>query len=488
MALEHGPARPFPLRPTQLVVAAAILLLGAWLRWRGAQGELWLDEIWSLDTALGLGAWHEAFWKTLYDNNHPLNTLWLYAMGDGHAPWAYRLHSVVIGTLAAAVAGWAAARGAATRRGQRLLTAMLLAAVLYPFVHFGSEARGYATLALCAYGVFMAAEDGARGRFALFALLGTLAHLSMLPLAALMAAGFAARRIFDGADLSRALDDTVRLVVPFCGALLVYVLAVIAGQAWGEGAFLAYGGSTAPCPEAGCFAGALGELTRFSTGGFGEDHPGLYAVMYLLLTGGACAWLGALMHHRAPYYAAVLVGAPLVFFVLGQPALPHGRYFFAVFSFLPLLLADLLAELAARGRLARTLGGLSLLALVASNAYAFTRFAAQGRGDVESAVSYLAARHQGGRIVTGTDIRFQFDMAMGYTAARVAPGLQVETVRWRDISAQTPPWVVTVTKPVRDMPQTLCFGATLYTLESAHGYWGLSGSAWGVYALTPGGC
>src|SRR3989339_945851 len=87
------------IRPVHIVLAAAIVALGLALRVQGAMGELWLDELWSLDTALKMQAWHEVFWTNFSDNSHPLNTAWMHLMGAGRSPWVYRLEAIILSTI-----------------------------------------------------------------------------------------------------------------------------------------------------------------------------------------------------------------------------------------------------------------------------------------------------------------------------------------------------------------------------------------------------
>ena len=61
-------------------VPIAILSVGALLRFAAARGDLWLDEIWSIDIAREAGSLLGVL-ATRHDNNHPHNTIWLLAAG-----------------------------------------------------------------------------------------------------------------------------------------------------------------------------------------------------------------------------------------------------------------------------------------------------------------------------------------------------------------------------------------------------------------------
>src|SRR5690348_17243583 len=108
-------------------------------------GEPWLDEIWSLHLidAMKSGALLPAL---ATDNNHYLNTLYLWLVGADAPSLVLRALSILLGTAGVAAAGWLQReRGAAT-----MLITMALLAVCYPGVNIGSEARGYAGMLLCA--------------------------------------------------------------------------------------------------------------------------------------------------------------------------------------------------------------------------------------------------------------------------------------------------------------------------------------------------
>ena len=71
-----------------------------------AQGDLWLDEAWSLKLVADISSPWAVFWAISHDNNHFLNSFWLSWLGPEAPAWAYRLPSVVFGTLAVPLAAW----------------------------------------------------------------------------------------------------------------------------------------------------------------------------------------------------------------------------------------------------------------------------------------------------------------------------------------------------------------------------------------------
>ena len=105
-----APARGFTLSILGLTFAGLLLRLFC------ARGDLWLDEIWSEQNLEKIHNVGEIFWGISQDNNHFLNSLWLWAVGPNAPPVLIRLASIVCGTLTIPVA----ARLAAALAGSQL--------------------------------------------------------------------------------------------------------------------------------------------------------------------------------------------------------------------------------------------------------------------------------------------------------------------------------------------------------------------------------
>src|SRR5690606_26207774 len=103
-------------------------------------------EVWSLLLTMDMHSPLDVL-RVHHDNNHVLNTLWLYAMGLGQAEWVYRLPSLLAGTAGIVLAGVIAAEQAASdasathRRWRSAVIGSLLFGGSYMMVHYSSEAR-----------------------------------------------------------------------------------------------------------------------------------------------------------------------------------------------------------------------------------------------------------------------------------------------------------------------------------------------------------
>ena len=163
---------------THFVIAAAIVLGAAAVRVPGLFSDFWLDEIWSLDNALAAASWTDIF-RIRFDNNHHLNSLYLWLIGDGAPLPVYRLPAFAAG-IASVVAAWALA--AREGRFPAIVTCVTFS-LSYLLVYYSSEARGYALVVLFSLAGWLVvqrhAERPSKGHtlvLAACAVLGVMAH------------------------------------------------------------------------------------------------------------------------------------------------------------------------------------------------------------------------------------------------------------------------------------------------------------------------
>lgn len=130
-----------------------ILCIATLVRVRLLNADLSIDEVWSLKLASQMHSPLDVF-SLHSDNNHYLNTLWLYFLGPLQPFWIYRLAAFLCGmTLIALVMkeGWK----------KRPLLGMILglAFALSPFfVFYSAQARGYGPATLFAYLAFLSMQ------------------------------------------------------------------------------------------------------------------------------------------------------------------------------------------------------------------------------------------------------------------------------------------------------------------------------------------
>jgi hypothetical protein len=168
--------------PWKSALALALFSASMALIVAAAQGDLWLDEIWSIYLAEQSKGIFDII-LTKHDNNHILNTIYLSLIGTQQHLVSYRLLSIAagIGTiiLLAVLAGRRGCRGA--------LCILTLAGVSYPLLLYFTAARGYAPAMFFATLAFLlvrlSLETPSRLKTALLwitLLLGLLSHLTFL--------------------------------------------------------------------------------------------------------------------------------------------------------------------------------------------------------------------------------------------------------------------------------------------------------------------
>jgi uncharacterized membrane protein len=160
-----------------------IFLAALAVRARAIFNDLWLDEILSLSLAQRVSSPLDIITKLYADNNHPLNTLFMFLMGPQDHWFVYRLPILLAGAAAVAMAGLIG-----SLRGRlEAFTAMTLTGASYFLITFSSEARGYGFVILFLLTGYYAALRYAENRawrwavlFWVSFILGILSHLLFL--------------------------------------------------------------------------------------------------------------------------------------------------------------------------------------------------------------------------------------------------------------------------------------------------------------------
>ena len=120
-------------------LAIVALVIGAIFRLRGIGGDLWLDEIWSINNLDSISSFSQIFTSLKTDNNHLLNSAYLYLVGYGAHPIVYRFPALIF-SLAVLIL----APSLSFHRGKReTLFSIILISLSYPIILLTTEARGY---------------------------------------------------------------------------------------------------------------------------------------------------------------------------------------------------------------------------------------------------------------------------------------------------------------------------------------------------------
>lgn len=456
----------------------ALTLLGVALRLHAAQGDLWLDEIWTLHLLERAHSIADVFIGLHHDNNHVANSAWLLLLGPDAPVPLMRLAAVVFGSLAIPAAA-AASRRYCDAAG--LLAAFVFAAS-YFFVHYGSEARGYAGMflaVLLAYGVVesILVEGASRRRLLALAAtigFGTFCHLTMVE-----------------ATAALVLTSVVRARRRGLGGAVV--IAIVAGLASLPALGCFVYGALAPDFQVGAmvplspeiFAEGVAGMAR-ATLGFprGVDDFAIVAMAALLALG----LLAVLPAERRVFPAIAVFGLPLLHVAAALPSQQYPRFHSTAAIGLALLAAEGCAALHRAGAWRRLAAIVLLSGFAAGDALQLADFYRYGRGHYEDAVRIMAERPAA---------RYAVDFARGETKAVVAYyarklGVVATPVAPAEWCASPPAFLLVVDLPDSNADHAERRSAGPQDCRAAflrRGFFpasGLSGFAWTLYERADG--
>jgi hypothetical protein len=477
-------------RSTKLILLL-IIIVGSVLRLAGIFDDFWLDEIWSyfisqqlhrpLDVLLSRAA--------RIDNNHPLNTLLMWIMGEQPNWCVYRMPSLLAG-----IGSILLVLHITLRRGLgQAILATALVALSYPLIHYSSEARGYSMavfFALAAFDVFelySARPNWLRaGLFAVFCALGLLAHLSFVHVY-LGLLVLTAYRLPRAASVKVAAFEALRLhLLPMASLLAIHVTFV---------AKMGIGG-TLEKPIWIAVSASVTDLLAM---------PGQIEYEVCVTLAAAVLFVGMLvaLHRRGSdlwvfLVVAVLV-SPVAATIRQAMTLDHipmitARYFLVTLPLVLVMGSEMLVEILKK-RQARPVVCLMLAAFFAASLWQTFWFLKIGRGHYSRAVAYMASQTPGAVIHVESDHILRTQMVLDFYKRVLPPGMTLATL---DLSRTPPPppppipptWVV-VHSFVQGSPPGSTPGSPappitdpwggVFIFDREFTYYGRSGLSWYVY-------
>jgi hypothetical protein len=460
---------------TATITLAILILIATVLRIPGLFTDFWGDEIWSWSIAGQLHSVTDVLLSAPahIDNNHPLNTLWLYLIGQDRPVWLYRLPALLAGAGSVVLAA-----RVMSRRGQAEATiAAILFGFSFPLVFYSSEARGYSFAVFFSVLSFdflrTSLLDQTQGKrsaeflFGLATILGFLSHLTFLHIyvASVVWSMVRVRKLEPNTRL-RALRLARLHAIPLVFLLLLYRFFI-------QGMIV---GGAPPNSPAAVF------LQSLSMVGGGVD-AGPLALLAAIVVG--AIFIAGLLY-LAPeksgqwiYFLVAVVVSPamactrdLYFSERPQPLML--RYFLVCMAMLLLAIVPFLAHLYRQRGFSRLAIVGALLLFAIGNFRSETLFLANGRGHYSDALRHIVATSDERVLTLSSDNPLRTQMLVGFYAPRLAPNRKIS------VSAEPSKWLILnraddVALPARD------YLNSRYLLESSYPYRGLSGWTWEIY-------
>ncbi|HEY1169869.1 MAG TPA: glycosyltransferase family 39 protein [Verrucomicrobiae bacterium] len=432
--------------------------------------SLCLDEIWSLNFALAVDHWWEAFTKIRSVNSHAANTAWMHLVGLQEYWGWYRLPAVLCGT--AAVALVACHRIFGSQR-QRLLGAFLMAAS-YPFVHYSAEARGYTPAALCALLAYLCLklywEKKSLVRLAGFHLsiiIGLTWHLSFIFIIAAFGFWIVWRNFNSIKGTGPRLRESAALLLPFGMFTAVFYLIFIRH-------LTNEGGKTTIVWDGICnvFGNALG----------GPDHGPLalfsvLIVLSLIFCNGYKLW-----RQRSPewvFRTCALLLMPAIIVASQNTDYIYYRYFLVCFPFLYLLIAEEIMAAWHRTSWQRITATVFLILITTFHVGRTANLMRYGRGDGVGAVLSMASQTKRTQLDIGSDHDFRIKMMLFYYGYFVPKELPVVYHDWNHWPKDGVEWVIAHHSETRSH---FTRNGIVYRLDATYPFFGGdAGMKWDVY-------
>jgi hypothetical protein len=403
--MKNKGARPSRKYSLYLAGCVALLLAAAALRILGAQNDLWLDEIWSLDLASKVSSPLEVFTKIHHDNNHYLNTLWLYFFGQRGNWFGYRILSLVTGVGTVALAGLI---GRGRNRASSVL-AMLLTGFSYVLVLYSSEARGFAPVVFFSFLSYYLLDRYLEKRrwqsavlFSVSAVFGLLSHLIFLNviLAALLWSAFRLIR-------SRAGLGQTMIALFSCYALPLAFLAVLY---FVDVRYLVIGGGT----RTNLLSSYLSSLAWALGTPFTNPLKILTCIFAVTSLAAGIQMLWREKSDSFLFYASAILVVPILLAIIRHADVLYVRYFIVGIAFLLILFSFVLASLYYRGPYGKAVCFVVLTCYLIANGLHLASLFKYGRGHYRDAIRFLVEHSKDPVVTIGSDHDFRIPIVLRF--------------------------------------------------------------------------
>lgn len=468
-----------------LLVSLVILIIAGVLRYWASLDDFWLDEIWSwVHVQVGVKSTWDILFTLRHDNNHILNSWWMYVLGPAADRIWYRLPPVICGSLTVLLARQVVAKSGPV--AVWLVTCLTLPS--YFLIHYSSEARGYGYEMFFCLAAFVLLdrilEDGRsaatvdrsrhgrdRGLFAAACVGGALSHPTFLFLFASL--GLWAAWV--------TLRQPMKLI-----KRVRWLLSVFAAPGIGIGFLwfvnfsrMQFGGGDPQVP----WMVAL-ETLSLMVGGpeSGELSLGIgltagFAVIVQLIhmaRTGDDRWV----------CATGVIALPMALVLATGNRLIYPRYLLATVMVLMPVLAMLLSRCFEQGVAGRTVTIVIMAGTLIGNGKHLAELYRYGRGQGQDVVEFLRDHSADGPILVGSDQPFRHGLLLEYFSQRLALQDRLRHIGPPPWPPERPQWFLVHTQAREwnpPLPSSIDLQGQRYELRREFPYAGLSGWQTAIY-------
>jgi hypothetical protein len=427
-----------------LLLAALLILAAGFLRYQGAQNDLWLDEFWSLALAKTVTSPVAIFTSIHHDNNHYLNTLWMVLLPDRGNWWGYRIPSILAGLGTVVLSGLIG-----NRRGRiNALILMLLTTFSFFLVMYSSEARGYSEEVFFAFLSFFIMDRfiGTKKPWLGFLysasiLLAVLSHLASVMFFLVMI-GWSAYRLFP----QRSSFKQFALHMLYCHAVPTLFMAWLYMV---DLRIQTTGGGRTEFSLTGTFMEAL----SWACGGHGKTAMAicLTAIGILSLVYGLRnEWRLQSNSWFFPVCAAIFF--PLLFVLAFPQPSVYVRHFIISMAFVLVLISIYLTSLFERSRTGKAICISLLAAFLGANAWQTRNFFLFGRGSYTEAIRYIEQNSSGKEITVSGDHPFRIPATLSFYTSLIKMQKDIRYFNIGEWPAGGPEWLILHKPPEDDSP------------------------------------
>ncbi len=453
---------------------------GSALRLWASCGDLWLDEIWSLNITSKITYPWDPFIHPGYDGHASLMTYWMMFLSDAQRPILLRLPAV----LCSAALLLALSRGLFGKDHTERFMVSVLYAVSFVFTLYGSEARGYGGMLLFgALALSLAARQVksptiATGlSYGICAISAILFHPSFLvSYAAILP--WMAIALWKKNSLPKCLSGVLAanaLPLFFIAALVLYSPTLLNSG----------GGPRRLYSEV-----LLSSLSVLIGGPELAGLDGAAIVVMLIIIASLVALIGyeiicELREKRddAALLSLVLIASPLLILGVLRPHSIFPRYFLVSLLCALIFLGRIITRLLGGNRGASLLAVLLFTAILGSNFERLVRLINYGRGQYSAALSAILSRDSAQEVLLISDHDTRNRILVDYFAPRLHDGSRLKYLQNEMITAHPPRWYFTHSLfPETSPSQYVRVDQKItYELVQSFPFAGLSGWSWFLY-------